>query len=90
MIFFTDHVSEKNDKELGKFNITKESITQTINNPDQILYDTQTERYVAVNYKIKTAIIYEKTGQDQLIITVIYSSTLNKIFENRRRNGRWI
>lgn len=88
MIFFTDHASEKIDKELGKFNITKESITQTINNPDQILYVTQTERYVAVNYKIKTAIIYEKTGKDQLIITVIYSSTLKTIVENRRRNGR--
>ena len=65
MIFFTDHASEKIDNELDKFNITKDSIKQTINNPDQVLYDTQTERYVAVDYKIKTAIIYEKTGKDQ-------------------------
>ena len=90
MIFFTDHVLDKIDKELGKFNITKDSITQTINNPAQVLYDTQTERYVAIDHKTKTAIIYEKTGETKVIITVIYSSTLKKIVENRRRNGRWI
>ena len=90
MIFFTDHASEKISKELSKFNITKNSIINIIKQPDQTLYDTQTERYVAIHHKTKTAIIYEKTEEDILIITVIYSSTLKKIVENRRQNGRWI
>jgi len=61
MIFFTDHAQEKLDIELEKFNITRESVTKTINQPDQILYDTQTNRYVAINHEEKTATIYEKT-----------------------------
>jgi len=90
MIFFTDHAQEKLDIELEKFNITRESVTKTINQPDQILYDTQTNRYVAINHEKKTATIYEKTEENILIITIIYSSTLKKVVENRRQSGRWI
>jgi hypothetical protein len=90
MIFFTDHAQEKLDIELEKFNITRESVTKTINQPDQILYDTQTNRYVAINHEEKTATIYEKTGENIHIITKIYSSTLKKVVENRRQSGRWI
>lgn len=90
MVSFTHHASEKIEKELAKFNITKETILQTINKPDQILYDTQTERYIALNINKKIAIVYEKTREDLLIITIIYSSTLNNIVEKRRRSGRWI
>jgi len=90
MIFYTDHASEKLATELHKFEITKETITKTINKPDQILYDTQTERYIAIDQEKKTAVIYEKSGEDTLIITIIYSSTLKDVIERRRRSGRWI
>ena len=90
MISFTHHALEKIEKELTKLKITKETILESINEPDQILYDTQTERYIAIDQDKKTAIIYEKTGEDTQIITIIYSSTLYNLIEKRRRSGRWI
>jgi len=90
MISFTHHALEKIEKELTKLKITKETILESINEPDQILYDTQTERYIAIDQDKKTAIIYEKTGEDTQIITIIYSSTLYTLIERRRRSGRWI
>ena len=90
MISFTHHALEKIEKELTKLKITKETKIESINEPDQILYDTQTERYIAIDQDKKTAIIYEKTGEDTLIITIIYSSTLYNLIERRRRSGRWI
>ena len=81
MVSFTHHASEKTEKELAKFNITKETILQTINKPDQILYDTQTERYIALNINKKIAIVYEKTREDQLIITNLGNTKYTKIIE---------
>jgi len=90
MITYTDHASEKLTTELKKHNITKETVTHTLAEPHQMLYDTQTDRYIAINKDMKTAILYEKAGEDTRIITIIYSSTLNNVIERRRRSGRWI
>lgn len=59
---------KKITSELEKFNIKRESAIKTIKQPDQILYDTQTNRYVAINHKEKTAIIYEKEEKHTLTI----------------------
>jgi len=45
---------------------------------------------VAVNWSHNTAVIYEKTNDDLIVITVIYSSELEDIVNSRRRIGRWI
>jgi len=36
------------------------------------------------------AVIYEKTDDDLLVVTVIYSSQLRDLVNRRRRAGRWI
>jgi len=70
--------------------MTRETVIETLKTPDQILYDTQTERYIAINKDHRSAIIYEKKGEEILIITIIYSSTLMNVVERLRRSGRWI
>ena len=44
--------------------------------PDELLYDSLTNRFVAVNWSRNIAAIYEKTNEDSIIITVICSSEL--------------
>lgn len=90
MILFTDHVKDKFLTELHKLGVTEKTATETINNPEEFLYDSQTDRYIAVSWSHKIAVVYEKRDGDILIITVIYSSVLKEIVDRRRRSGRWI
>ena len=90
MVSFTVHATEKIEKELYKFSITKENVMRTVQEPEGVLYDTLTGRYVALNWDKQMAVIYEETGEIVLIITVIYSTTLRDTVVRRRRSGRWI
>jgi len=90
MLSFTDHATEKIEKELSKFSITKDVVISTVQEPDSILYDTLTGRFVALNWDKRIAVIYEETGDIVLIITIIYSTTLKDTVVRRRRSGRWI
>ena len=90
MVSFTEHASRKIEEELIKFKIAEESVIETLNNPGQTFYDTQTERYIAIDQDRKIAVVYEKSEEDTLIITIIYSSSLDNVIERRRRSGRWI
>lgn len=38
--------------------------------PDELLYDSLTNRFVAVNWSCNIAAIYEKTNEDSIIITL--------------------
>lgn len=90
MILFTDHAKDKLLKELHKLGVTEKTVTETIKSPDELLYDSQTGRYIAVSWSHKIAVVYEKSDGDFLVITVIYSSVLKEIVDRRRRSGRWI
>jgi hypothetical protein len=68
MIIFTEHAKAKIQKELKKLGITKQLTAQILKNPDELLYDVLTGRYVALNWTHNTAIIYEKTKKN---ITVV-------------------
>lgn len=61
-----------------------------LRNPDELLYDALTDRFVAVSWSHNTAVIYEKTNDDLIVVTVIYSSELKDVVDRRRRIGRWI
>ena len=86
---FTPHAKEKLQKELYKFGINENIVIQTILYPDELLKDTKTRRFVAVNYSKRIAVIYEPNSE-ALIITIIYSSMLDKIIKRRKRSGRWV
>ncbi len=87
---FTEHVLEKLEKHLRSLGISEEDITNTISKPDELVYDTLTDRYVALNYSKNLAVVYEKKGDEMVIVTAIYSSKLRSLVERRRMKGRWI
>jgi len=87
---FTDHAKDKLLKEIGKLGITEKVVMEILRNPDGLLYDASTDRFVAVSWSHNVAVIYEKTNGDLIIVTVIYSSQLRDIVDRRRRIGRWI
>jgi hypothetical protein len=90
MITFTEHAKTKLLKELKKLGITKQLTTKTLKNPNELLYDALTERYVAINWNRNIAIIHEKTDNDITIITIIYSTELKDTVNRRKKTGRWI
>jgi len=90
MISFTDHAKDKLLRELQRLGVTEETVTETIKSPDDLPYDSQTDRYIAVSWSHKIAVVYEKRDSDIPEITVIYSSILENMVERRRRSGRWI
>ncbi len=90
MISFTDHAKDKLLQELNRLGVTEETVTETIKSPDDLLYDSQTDRYIAVSWSHKIAVVYEKRDRDILVITVIYSSMLENMVDRRRGSGRWI
>jgi hypothetical protein len=90
MIIFTDHAKDKLVKELNKLGITERTATEIIREPDELLYDSLTNRFVAIRWSRKTAVIYEKDDNNFIVITVIYSSELRDAVNRRRKRGRWI
>jgi len=86
---FTLHAREKLQKELYKFGSDENVVIQTILSPDELLTNTKTNKSVAVNYSRKIAVVYE-TNSEVLIITIVYSSILDKIVKGRKKSGKWI
>ena len=89
-ISFTDHAKDKLLRELHRLGVTEETVTETIKSPDDLPYDAQTDRYIAVSWSYKIAVVYEKRDSDIPEITVIYSSMLENMVDRRRGSGRWI
>jgi hypothetical protein len=89
-ITFSRHAREKLEKELSKLGVNEEQVREAVSKPDELLYDTATGRYVALKWKEKLAVIYERRGSDIFIVTAIYSSKLENVVQRRRRAGRWI
>jgi len=58
--------------------------------PDELLFDTSADRFVALSWNHNVAVIYEKTGTNLVVVTVIYSSELKHVVDKRKRIGRWI
>ena len=84
------HVVDKLAKELSRMGITIESLKEVIRDPDEILYDTATGRFVAVKMESNLAVIYERRGEETFIITAIYSNSLDNVVRRRKRSGRWL
>jgi len=81
---------DKLAKELSRMGITRESVEEVIRDPDEILYDTATGRFVAVKMESNLAVIYERRGEETFIITAIYSNSLDNVVRRRKRSGRWL
>jgi len=90
MIIFTDHAKDKILKELSKLKVTEQSAMEITRAPDELLYDSLTNRFVAIGRSRNIAVIYEKANGDFIVVTVIYSSELIDATNKRKRSGRWI
>ena len=84
------HIENKLEKELSRLGITKELLEDIISKPDEVLFDSENGRNVAVRLKRNLAVIYEPRVEDMFIITAIYSSNLERVVQRRKRSGRWL
>lgn len=87
---WSKHIEDRFDKELAQLGITKELLEDIISKPDEVLFDSDNGRNVAVRIKSKLAVIYETRFEDKFIITAIYSSNLERVVLRRKRSGRWL
>ena len=84
------HIENKLEKELLRLGITKELLEDIVSKPDEVLFDSENGRNVAVRLKRNLAVIYEPRVEDMFIITAIYSSNLERVVQRRKRSGRWL
>jgi len=89
-IRFSRHTMDKLATELSRKGITEEMIRDVVRNPDEVLYDSATGRWIALKMNRRLAIVYERREEEIFIITVIYSSKLDEVARRRKRSGRWI
>jgi len=89
-ILFTRHVVEKLEKYLRQLGVSEEDVVTTLREPDDLAYDTLTNRYIALSYAKKLAVVYEREDDKIIVVTAIYSSRLRELVERRRVSGRWI
>jgi hypothetical protein len=59
-IVFSKHFEDKLTTELSHLSITKADVEDTVLRPDQVLFDPQTGRNVAVRMEKKLAVVFEK------------------------------
>jgi len=90
MIIFSTHAKDKISEELEKLGITKQVVIQILRKPDELLYDTSADRFIALSWNHNVAVVYEKTDNNLVVVTVIYSSGLKHVVDKRKRIGRWI
>ena len=87
---WSKHIEDKLEKELCRLGITKELLEDVVSEPDEVLFDSESGRNVAVRLKRNLAVIYEPRVENIFIITAIYSSSLERVIQRRKRAGRWL
>jgi hypothetical protein len=88
-IRFTKHAELKLST-LSHLGVTREKVIHALKEPDEMLYDTETDHLVAVKYENNLAVVFDYREDNIVVITVIYSAKLRRTVENRKTRGRWI
>jgi len=71
-ILFTRHVVEKLEKYLRELGISEKDVIATLREPEDLAYNTLTNRYITLNYAKKLAVVYEKENDKIIVVTAIY------------------
>jgi hypothetical protein len=87
---WSNHIEDKLEKELCRLGITKDLLEDVVAKPDEVLFDSESGRNVAVRLKRNVAVIYEAKIEGTFIITAIYSSNIERVVQRRKRSGRWL
>jgi len=86
---FTRHANDKLTLLQG-LGVDRERVLKAIVEPDEVLYDVETDHLVAVRYGDNLAVVFDYEGSGVVVVTVIYSTRLRSIVERRRARGRWV
>ena len=89
-ITWSKHVEDKIETELARLGFAKADLEEAVLEPDEVLFDAETGRNIAVKHERNLAVIFESRDEDMFIITAIYSSKLERVISNRKRSGRWL
>jgi len=81
---------QKLEKCFRQLRISEEDVIAVLREPEDLAYDTLTDRYIALNYAKKLAVVYEKENDRIIVVTAIYSSRLRELVERRKVSDRWI
>lgn len=87
---WSKHIEDKLATELSRLGIAKADLEAAVLEPDEVLFDAETGRNIAIKHERNLAVIFESRIKDIFIITAIYSSKLERVVSNRKRSGRWL
>jgi hypothetical protein len=89
-VTWSKHVEDKIETELARLGLAKLDLEKAVLEPDEVLFDAETGRNIAIKHEHNIAVIFERRVEDMFIITAIYSSKLERVISNRKRSGRWL
>lgn len=75
--------------------ISKEEVKNVLDNPEAIYFDILTEHFVSIGPRTSTPghwliIVYEIRNQLKRVISILDTSTIEKITHSREAKGRWL
>ncbi len=87
---FSSHAREK----LKERKIAEKEVLTTLQNPEHLFLDSETGNSIAISKREKPdhhlIVAFRKAEGKIKIITVIDTSSVEKIVEKREKRGRWI
>ncbi len=86
-MIFTTHAKIR----MEEYGIREDEIKETVKEPEKLFLDVKTGRLVAIKtHEEKHLVVVYESNKEIVIITVFPTSKINKIVENRVKNGRWL
>ena len=70
--------------------VTREDVYEVLGEPDELLFDTETGRLIAVKYGAGLCVVADTAEDTVKIVTVLVNSNLERLVERRKSRGRWV
>lgn len=84
-IVFTRHALRRMEER----GVTRENVYEALGEPDELLLDTETGRFIAVKYGAGLCVVVDAAEDMVKIVTVLVNSNLERLVERRKSRGRW-
>lgn len=88
---FTNHAKNRIKERM----INKDEVENVLNNPQTIYFDILTEHFVSIGQRTSKPghwliVVYEIRNQLKRVISILDTSTIEKITHSREAKGRWL
>ncbi|RLI82815.1 hypothetical protein DRP04_03075 [Archaeoglobales archaeon] len=84
-MIFTSHAKTR----MEEYGIKEDGVEETVREPEKLFLDIKTGGLIAIRkYGEKHLVVVYESNEEIVIVTVFSTSKINKIVENRVRNGR--